>query len=398
MRSGWSRIWSGSRTPERDSRSWPVWCEEMTKRIRIAGVSDVSVGYGSPQILAFMRSLQEVYGGEAVIFEPDQPERPPRPALDGVPAGRIERVITAYHPHHHRAGRIEYVTKVARRLNALRPRVLVIFCTYSLPVLLKLRYRPDFVVYYSIESIAAYGPFDIELNRRLAGAIDLLIFPEEHRAMRDVARCSLTGIPLAILYNCATDAADADEVTHPRRRNNRIFYAGTIDRSRTLAEYFVDRRLEGVPIDLYGHLSGWEDPGVFLAGLPGGVRYRGYLEATALARIRGEYAYSIVMWAPTSENQLYAAPNKFFEAVASGVPPVAAPHPQCKMLIARYGCGIVMDDWSFDAFHSALRRALTLVGTPEYYAMVESCRQAVAQELSWDRQFEKVRRHLPEVS
>ena len=385
------------RTPGRDSRSQPAWREEM-KRIRIAGVSDVSVGYGSPQILAFMRSMREVYGGEAVLFEPDQPERPPRPALARDPAGRVERVTTAYHPHHDRAGRIEYVIKVAHRLNALRPQVLVIFCTYSLPVLLKLRYRPDVVVYYSIESIAAYGSFDIELNRRLAGAIDLLIFPEEHRAMRDVARCSLTGIPLAILYNCATDAADADDVSHPRRRNNRILYAGTIDRIRTLAEHFLDKRLGGVPIDLYGHLSGWKDPGVFLAGLPGGVRYRGFLEASALARVRGQYAYSIVMWDPTGENQLYAAPNKFFESVASGVPPIAAPHPQCRMLITRYRCGIVMDDWSFQAFYDALRRALALVGTPEYDAMVENCRRAVAQELNWERQFEKVRRHLPEVS
>jgi hypothetical protein len=32
------------------------------------------------------------------------------------------------------------------------------------------------------------------------------------------------------------------------------------------------------------------------------------------------YCYSIVAWNPDNENQLYAAPNKFFEPIADGIP------------------------------------------------------------------------------
>ena len=32
------------------------------------------------------------------------------------------------------------------------------------------------------------------------------------------------------------------------------------------------------------------------------------------------YCYSIVAWNPDNENQLYAAPNKFFEPIADSIP------------------------------------------------------------------------------
>ena len=44
-------------------------------------VSDASLGYGSPQIPAFTRSLSEHYGLPAVILEPDTPGKPPRGSL-----------------------------------------------------------------------------------------------------------------------------------------------------------------------------------------------------------------------------------------------------------------------------------------------------------------------------
>ncbi len=362
----------------------------------LVGVSDVGLGYGSPQIVSFMHSLQDVYGGEMVVFEPDQSERPSG-ALGSLPRGRVERITQVYHPHRERAGRIEYIVNVAGRLNALRPRILVIFCTYSLPALLKLRYRPDMVIYYSIESVAAYGDFDVEMNRRLARLMDLVIFPEENRAILDVTRCRLRGVPVAILYNCAYHGT-GDQAVHPRERNNRILYAGTIDRVRTLADYFLDERMRGVPIDLFGHITGWDQPGAFLAKLPAETRYGGYLDGSALRDVRGRYAYNIVMWNPTDENQLYAAPNKFFESIADGVPPIAAPHPQCKMLIDRYGCGIAMEGWDFPAFRAALLEGLRLLGTPAYDEMVENCGKAVHVELSWERQFDKIRRYLRPVS
>lgn len=364
----------------------------------IAGVSDVSTGYGSPQILMLMRSLQDVYRGEVVLFEPDQSERPALIQVELPFRGSIERMLTTFHPHRDPAGRIEYIMRVARALNQLRPRILVVFCTYSLPVMLKLRYRPDFVLYYSTESISAYGSFDVELNRQMAKSIDLVIFPEEHRAMRDVARCGFSGVRLAVVFNCTNAELRQSGVLDSSRRNNRLLYAGTIDRVRTLGEYFLDDRMEGFPVDLFGNISGWDSPGAFLGRLPPGARYGGYLEAPLLRLVRPKYAYSIVMWNPTDENQLYAAPNKFFESITEGVPPITAPHPQCAMLVNRYKCGIVMEDWNFSSFYEALRRGLKLVGTPAYHEMVTNCAKAVAQELAWEHQFEKVKPHLKAVT
>lgn len=363
--------------------------------IIIAGVSDVSVGYGSPQVIAFMQSLAQHYGGETILFEPDQLER--RVHLDLPSEMPAERIATVYHPHHHRAGRIEYILQIARRLDELCPKVLVIFCTYSLPVLFKLRFRPSFVVYYSVESIASYGPFDLEVNRQLSGLVDLLIFPEENRAMGDTARCQFQGIPKIILYNCTNTASAGHETVSPYARNGRILYAGTIDKRRTFAEYFTHKEMQGVPLDLFGVISGWDHSNNFLEALCRPIRYGGYLDAPALQRIRKWYCYSLVIWNPSDENQLYAAPNKFFESIADGVPPITAPHPQCKMLIERYRCGLVMRDWSFEAFAEALHEGLKMYGTGAYTDMVEGCRRAVTQELTWERQFEKVKRFLKEI-
>ncbi|MBV9123473.1 MAG: glycosyltransferase, partial [Planctomycetes bacterium] len=163
-------------------------------------------------------------------------------------------------------------------------------------------------------------------------------------------------------------------------------------------EYFLEPEVADVPIDLYGLVEG-EDKVEMLRQLLSGVgrvSYRGYVDAKTLQNIRRSYAYSIVMWAPTNEHQLYAAPNKFFDAIADGVPPLTAPHPQCKMLVNRYQCGIVLRDWTFDSFREGAAKALKLVGTPVYAQMVENCRRAVLTELNWEAQFRKIQKCLPE--
>lgn len=118
--------------------------------------------------------------------------------------------------------------------------------------------------------------------------------------------------------------------------------------------------------------------------------YRGVLDAIELAEVRKRYAYSAVAWNPDNENHLYAAPTKFFEAIADGVPPVAAPHPQCRLIRDRYRCGILMAYWSFDSFLKALRKAVNIHGAPEWQEMVANCAR-VASELNWEVQFEKLR-------
>jgi glycosyltransferase involved in cell wall biosynthesis len=371
----------------------------MSSKVRIVGVSDVSLGLGSPQVLYFMRSLLTCYNAEGILIEPDQPEIP---LMQELTKGlNIHRIYSVFHPHQSFAGRIEYITRSASLINKLRPDILILFCTFTLPVLFKLKTRLSFVIYYSYEMPFSYGALDVKMNRYVLNnsLVDLIIFPEENRAIQTLKFCGYKNIPVAILYNCESFMESGDEVLPPKLRNGRILYAGTIDAVRTLAEYFFHDKMRSIPLDIFGNIIGPDKENVRqrLQKLCGETRYLGLVNRETLKSLQKSYCYRIIMWNPINDQYLYAAPNKFFEAIATGVPPITAPHPQCKMLVQRYKCGIVMDNWSFDSFYEAIRQALEIYGTDRYNAMVENCRKAFIEELNWEKQFEKVKPFLKEV-
>lgn len=359
---------------------------------RVAAVSDVVMGYGTPQLPRLTRSLAAHYGTEGWILEPVQNELTPRHHL--FPDLRLERCPSTFHPHSDH-GRREYLWRAAARLNQLRPDVVIICCTFTLPVLFRLAYRPRKVIYYSVESIPFYGPFDEEMNRYAGPLVDLVIFPEENRARNEVRRYGFHESVRLVLYN-ATNAREVPPPLAASERNGRLLYAGTISPEQTYAEYYTQPELAGVPIDLFGPLK---FPGVagrekFLHELKSGIRYRGFVDAAELSAVRRPYLASIVMWNPSNENQHYAAPNKFFDSIADGVPPLSAPHPQCQRLIERYGCGLLLENWEFGAYRAGLKKMLQLAATPAWERMVDNCRRAVERELNWDAQFAKVQAHL----
>lgn len=359
--------------------------------MRIGCVSDVCLGYGSPQIGYLVESLADHYEAEALVVEPRVPGVAPKHT--SFPSFQIRRSRTAFQPYS-AEGRIEYAIDAARMVNEWEPDLLIICCTFTLPVLFKLRKRPHFVIYYSYESIPHYGDFDITMNRQLDGLVDLVIFPEENRAELELGRSRFGGARTVILYNCPAHHSRRPAVKG--ERNGRFFYAGTIDPVETLAAHFLDSRISGFPIDLYGPLRGeWEaEPAKVREGLQGQVRYWGVLESRELGELRRRYLYSLIMWNPKTENQLYAAPNKLFEAIADGVPPLAAPHPQCKKILDRYGCGTLLSDWSVEALAAGLNRAAREFLTDKWNAMVTGCETAFASELNWELQFEKLKVHL----
>ncbi|MDZ4798557.1 MAG: glycosyltransferase [Bryobacteraceae bacterium] len=360
--------------------------------MRVAAVSDVTIGYGTPQLPLLLDSLREYLNAEVQLIEPVQPELAPRHAQ--YPQFEILPAATAEHPHSP-VGRQEYIWRATRLIDRLKPDLLVICCTYSLPVLFRAARRPKKVLYYAIESIPFYGEFDVEMNRRLEGKADLVLFPEENRAVLEVGRCGFAGIPKLVLYNVSNRRRDGVRALPAEGRNGRILYSGTISRTQTFLDYYFSDRVRALPIDMFGPVKGAPGDQDQLAAQSGAqLRYQGRVSSEQLARLRPAYAYSIVAWNPDNENQLYAAPNKFFEAIADGVPPIAAPHPQCRLMIERYGCGILLADWSFDSFVSGLRRAMEIYQTPLWLRMVDNCRRAVEAELTWDSQFDKVKAYL----
>jgi glycosyltransferase involved in cell wall biosynthesis len=362
--------------------------------MQIIGVSDVTLGFGSTQIVAFMKYLSERYQCEmTTILEPYQTDLPPTDELFG--KLKLHRVPTMFHVYS-RSGRVEYIAKSSKIIKELRPDILVIFTTFCIPVLFNTQ-RPRLVIYYSLESVSAYGELDIQMNRDIGSMVDLIIFPEENRAAKFFEQCGLTEIPSTIIYNCA-NSNDVNGIIAASLRNGRAIHQGRL-REDTGVDFFLDERIQFFPIDLYGVVDGKNKEAITenLTLLLGDVQYRGSLNHNQLSSIRKYYAYGVVFWKPVDENTLYACPNKFFESIADGVPPISSPNPQCALLIDRYKCGFKMDDWSFQSFYKTLKEAFDIYGSDKYCQMVENCKKAVLEELNWSIQMKKVERLLKKI-
>ncbi len=357
----------------------------MTAAKLIMVLSDVSVGYGSPQIPSLARSLGNLFHCPALVIEPDQPDRPPvELGLENVSQ---ERIYTLTHPYTW-SGHVEYGLACASQIDRLKPDVLVVCAFLGIGALVSMKHKPRLVIYYAIEHTSGEMPAHRQLFNAVAAKIDLCIFPEENRAILDAPRLGLEHTPKVIVYN-ASEALPT--VVPAEARNKRFFYGGTIHPTRTYADHFLLGDLDKYPIDLFGNLEGFASPGDIvndLAARASNVTYGGYLRggATYLKRL-ADYSYSIIIWNPEKEDTLYAAPNKFFDAIAAGVPPICAPHPMCEKLIQRYRCGILLDGWSLSDMKRGFDAALAAMTPPRFEELVSNCILA-RDALSWSRQFE----------
>lgn len=359
----------------------------------VVTVSDTVLGYGSSQVLSLTRSIAEYLGGSHKIFQPFVPQRK---FIDLSNDGYcIETVTTVEHPWSW-VGRIQYLKRVAKSINAHRPDVLVLPNYNMLAIIELLNYRPRKIIHLALEDMEQFGGSFWAKNiiskiKQLAKEVDIWIFPEENRAMHD---CSTLDIPydrIGILYNVTTDLRSTQPATE---RNGKIIYAGSVDFDRTAAQFFSSPAVVESAIDVFGSLSGSarqkQDFLTTTQSVKSKLKYFGELPAASLADRLPSYAYSLVYWFPNNFALRNAAPNKFFQAIASGVPVVAAPHPQCIALINRYGCGITLKNWEFDTFVLGLKSAMRKIGTPAYQEMINGCNEAFARELNWENQFKKI--------
>lgn len=348
-------------------------------------LSDVSVGYGSPQIPSLARSLGNLFQCSSVIVEPDQPDRPP---VDlGIELVSLERVYTLTHPYTW-SGHVEYGLACAARIDRMKPDVVVVCAFLGIGALAAAQHKPRLVIYYGIEHTSGEMPAHRKLFNAVADKIDLCIFPEENRALLDAPRLGLEHTPKVIVYNASENMPT---VIPSEMRNKRFFYGGTIHPTRTYADQFLLGDLDKYPIDLFGNLQGFESPSEIvtnLAARTSNVTYGGYLRGgdTYLKRL-ADYSFSIIIWNPEKEDTLYAAPNKFFDAIAAGVPPICAPHPMCVRLIERYRCGILLDSWSLEDMKRGFEAALAAMAPPRFKELVSNCISA-RDALSWSKQFE----------
>lgn len=359
-------------------------------RRRILVVSDVSLGYGTPQILRAAESLASAFDADVLVLEPDEPERPAVDIRDHVstPDIRLKRIFTTTHPYAS-AGRVEFALAAAREVEAFKPSIILFCSDYGLPILLRIDPSKSLNIFYCLEEVHERPNPDW---RPLVAHCDLIIFPEANRAKLyyEIINGKRGGPEAIILFN-----ANYERVTAPPEKPiKRLFYGGSFHKEMTCAANFLEPKIASMPIDVYGLIRGFDDEMAVrrqMMGARGGIRYCGYLEADAkYFRLLSQYQYSIVIWNPVNSAQLYAAPNKFFDAIACGTPPICAPHPQCVEVIRKWRCGLLLDDWSAEAMRSRLRQAIRMIGTDDHKEMVQNCLTAMQRELAWPVQFEKV--------
>jgi len=94
----------------------------MNRQYSIVGVSDVTTGFGSPEVPALMDSLARHFQRPALLIQPDEiSRRPPRGPLS--PRVDVEHVCSTWETYTPPYA-IDYLRHAAARVNRLRPEVL----------------------------------------------------------------------------------------------------------------------------------------------------------------------------------------------------------------------------------------------------------------------------------
>jgi hypothetical protein len=371
--------------------------------------TDVPVGYGSPQIQYLLRALAEHYGGECLL-EVCQPRSDAYPDVGAeLPDLKLCNVeypdaATSFWFADGGGGQEHLASGFRTWLDQTRPDVLVLTGFNSLryldPATAFATWRP-YVIHYALEFLARTDMDASTASRHQASVkvVDLLLFTEANRRAYYNREFGTTAVPQAMVLN--VPPIDRFPVRPATARNGRLLVqSASIQWGLTYPEFLATTNRPRIPVDVYGLI--YDGPARILdapeSASAFGVRYLGAITNAQLSQRRCDYAYSFVAWAPAQFNTLFACPNKLFESIASGVPPITAPHPQCADIVGAYDCGIVMRDWSYGAFCDALDVALTIHGTPRYRELVRNCVHAHRSALNWERQFGTVANFLPDLA
>lgn len=363
----------------------------VTGNLKIVGISDVSVGYGSPEVPALMDSICRSFGVTGLLIEPDEIARPPV-TWTWNSSFKLERISSSFSDHTP-AWHRHFQANALRRVEAVDPDVLIVFGSSVFASLMGLRSRPRCLIYHAYEFISSLSENDRTAHTCLIKDVDLVITPEIERLIIDVQTFGQFPERVAAIYNVADVSYPSPIISRPPDdRNGRILWFGTLHRTQAYAGHFLAPQVEDIGFDLFGRITDPDAEGLArqIEAAPN-LRYFGVAPAEELNERRAETAFSLVWWNPElNAGAYYLASNRFFCSVQAGVPPICGPHPQCIDLVERYGCGIIMSDWSVHSFESSVRDALALYRTPAYAEMVENCLTAAQAELNWNAQYRRV--------
>ncbi len=289
-------------------------------------------------------------------------------------------------------------------IDAFEPDLLV--CTHYtyLGALVKAKHQPQTIVYYCLEHPgptdgSALTDADKKVHELVKDRITEAIYPEAGRMHLYHSMFDFESVPSLLVFNARPEACSLPLPWN--RRNGRILLQGSLLTGKTFVEYLPRARNSDIWIDAIGQTYSHTETLQILKNAEAGekrhYRFLGFMTNNKLSEIRNSYAYSLIMWNPETFERLHACSNKFFEGVADAVPPICAPHPQCKEIVERFDCGILLKDWSYEGYTEALRYAQDIYGTERYRQLVDNCRTA-QREICWERQFDKVTALLPPPS
>jgi|GEM_PF-3465412 len=368
--------------------------QAKSNRPKIMFWSDLSVGYGSPQIPSLAESMRQHYQADVSFLAVDENYRPvTRPDFlsDEV---KIDYVFTADYPTRRffsifKAAR--YGSQAVEVMEKFKPDILVVTHLSALPYLKNAAHKPAFVILYHLE---LGGVYQRAIVKTMAHAIDCVVFPEKNRASLELPRLGLDkskAVPF-VMHNSRKFKQQPRQLPSAER-NGRFIYAGGFW-ERTHTRWLLEDKVAKFPIDIFGSGGSYFE----LFKKSKSVNYYGYIPSDdSFFSLLGKYAYSLILWSPDHDDTYYCAPNKLYDSLVCGVPFISGPHPLCLELVAKYNCGLIMPDWSLESFVETLVRAQKAFKAETYQKMVEGCRQAMVKECDWDLQFSKLAELLPSV-
>lgn len=359
-------------------------CESFAEGSKlISGLVDVAPGYGSPQITDFLTSLSDELGLPLSIYAPSISQFPalkmPGCQIFNYGSSRLSLWSAAWWR--------EALVDIRQSLRLRETKVLVLTHVDFLTFLDSKDLGSDTtVVFLCLEPTEHSANFKLLQASSLANRVNHWIFPERERAVHEAG---LWQVPESKINLCLNVSKTISAPTHPDK-TARMIYAGSLDIKATAGQKLALPESMKFPIDIYGEVQGGAEVAELEAALADHTGERRFLGGVSRKDLLGRlprYSFSIVFWEPVTPAFLNACPNKFFEALSAGVPVIAAPHPQCVELINRYQCGVLLRDWSSQAWIEGLARAAALMRTSDYQKLVDGCHRAVSKELNWEAQY-----------
>ena len=364
-----------------------------TKIERIALISDVALGFGSPDISAMIDGLCEHFGAEGLLLQPDEVTKP---FIDLEFQSNVRSVrILSNLPSWLNSWRWHFFREAGRELNRFKPDIVIAVGPTGYGASLALKHKPSLVLYYMLEMVSE-NPVYKELHMRGKGHIDCFLVPEVERFGIDFSAVAWKkdvpfermALSASIDYPRPMISKSADQ------RNGKFIYFGSLHRKDTLLDGMLTSELDDVEIDFAGRPLGSEADRAKIApriASTPGKSYLGQLVPGALMNALPNYNFSLVTWRPEGSVARWHLPaTKLYHSILAGVPVIAVPNPLNCFFINKYGIGLLLEDATNKSIISGLKAANAMIGTHEYHAMVERCKNLAEGDFAWSRQIRKI--------